>query len=199
MSSSEEEGLEGLDKEQKEKVKKLLEKDAASGRRPAGFWQWVVALLGGGMVLFYLYTAGLASVATQYHRGVYVLVTYVLVFLLYPTGSRWLKYPLAALAGILLAGFSEWLKFKQKMGASASQVDSSVKALEGEVDKLKGERQALVQRIQNLEAIIASEQWETLGSDKELAQATMAQIELPEPDRDEDADEVARIARRLRQ
>ena len=111
MSSSEEEGLEGLDKEQKEKVKALLEKDAASGRRPAGFWHWVVALLGGGMVLFYLYTAGLASVATQYHRGVYVLVTYVLVFLLYPTGSRWLKYPLAVLVGLLLAGTADALLF----------------------------------------------------------------------------------------
>jgi TRAP transporter 4TM/12TM fusion protein len=117
MSSSEEEGRQGLDKEQKEKVKALLEKDAASGRRPAGFWQWVVALLGGGMVLFYLYTAGLASVATQYHRGVYVLVTYVLVFLLYPTGSRWLKYPLAVLAGVLLAGAADALFFYPDVAA----------------------------------------------------------------------------------
>ena len=104
MSSQEDEGLEALDAGQKEKVQELLEKDAVAGRNPAGAWKWVVTLLGGGMVAFYFYTAGLASVATQYHRGVYVLVTYVLVFLLYPSGSAWYKYPLALLLGTLVAG-----------------------------------------------------------------------------------------------
>ena len=85
MTESEDKSLEILDEEQKKKVQELLEKDAASGRNPKGFWRWIAALLGGGMVLFYFYTAGLASVATQFHRGVYVLVTYVLVFLLYPS------------------------------------------------------------------------------------------------------------------
>ena len=104
MSSKDDEGLEALDPGQKEKVQEFLEKDNASGRNLAGAWQWVVTLLGGGMVVFYFYTAGLASVATQYHRGVYVLVTYVLVFLLYPSGSAWYKYPLALLLGTLVAG-----------------------------------------------------------------------------------------------
>ena len=104
MSSKDDEGLEALDPGQKEKVQEFLEKDNASGRNLAGAWQWVVTLLGGGMVVFYFYTAGLASVATQYHRGVYVLVTYVLVFLLYPSGNAWYKYPLALLLGTLVAG-----------------------------------------------------------------------------------------------
>ena len=104
MSSQEDEGLGALDAGQKEKVQELLDKDAVAGRNPAGAWKWVVTLLGGGMVAFYFYTAGLASVATQYHRGVYVLVTYVLVFLLYPSGSAWYKYPLALLLGTLVAG-----------------------------------------------------------------------------------------------
>lgn len=53
-------------------------------------WQGLVAVLGAAMVLFYFYAAGIASVATQYHRGVYVFITYVLVFLLYPArrGAR---------------------------------------------------------------------------------------------------------------
>jgi TRAP transporter 4TM/12TM fusion protein len=51
-------------------------------------------VLGAGMVLFYFYTAGLAAVATQYHRGVYVFVTYVLVFLLYPAGKTHTRIPL---------------------------------------------------------------------------------------------------------
>jgi TRAP transporter 4TM/12TM fusion protein len=35
------------------------------------------------LVLFYSYSAVLQPAATQYHRGIYVIVTYVLVFLLY--------------------------------------------------------------------------------------------------------------------
>jgi TRAP transporter 4TM/12TM fusion protein len=103
MSVDENKGLEGLDAEQKEKIRGLLQKDAASGRSPQGFWRWLVAILGGGMVVFYFYTAGLASVATQYHRGVYVLVTYVLVFLLYPSGGTWYSYVLAVFVGALLS------------------------------------------------------------------------------------------------
>jgi len=40
-------------------------------------------LLALGLVLFYSYSAVLEPAATQYHRGVYVLITYVLAFLLY--------------------------------------------------------------------------------------------------------------------
>jgi len=36
-----------------------------------------------GLVLFYSYSAVLEPAATQYHRGIYVAVTYILVFLLY--------------------------------------------------------------------------------------------------------------------
>ena len=45
-------------------------------------------LLALGLVLFYSYSAVLAPAATQYHRGVYVLITYILVFLLYRSTSR---------------------------------------------------------------------------------------------------------------
>jgi TRAP transporter 4TM/12TM fusion protein len=109
--SEPEKGLETLDDEQKQKVQEILEKDAAAGRNPAGIWRWIVALLGFGMVVFYFYTAGLASVATQYHRGVYVLVTYVLVFLLYPAGATWYRYVLAILVGALVACTASALLF----------------------------------------------------------------------------------------
>ncbi|MDH3386760.1 MAG: TRAP transporter permease, partial [Gammaproteobacteria bacterium] len=36
-----------------------------------------------GLVLFYSYSAVIAPAATQYHRGIYVIVTYMLVFLVY--------------------------------------------------------------------------------------------------------------------
>ncbi len=41
-----------------------------------------------GLVLFYSYSAVLEPAATQYHRGIYVLITYVLAFLLYSSKTR---------------------------------------------------------------------------------------------------------------
>jgi len=41
-----------------------------------------------GLVLFYSYSAVIAPAATQYHRGIYVIVTYVLVFLVYRSTNR---------------------------------------------------------------------------------------------------------------
>ncbi len=86
-----------------EKLQELLEKDSKTARSPEGVWHWLVAGLGAAMVLFYLYTAGITSVATQYHRGVYVFITYILVFLLYPA-SRRLQAPLAGFLGLVIAG-----------------------------------------------------------------------------------------------
>jgi TRAP transporter 4TM/12TM fusion protein len=50
--------------------------------------QTVFDLLSLLLVLFYSYSAVLEPAATQYHRGIYVIVTYVLVFLLYQSKTR---------------------------------------------------------------------------------------------------------------
>ena len=50
--------------------------------------QAIFDLLSLFLVLFYSYSAVLEPAATQYHRGIYVIVTYVLVFLLYQSKSR---------------------------------------------------------------------------------------------------------------
>ena len=44
-----------------------------------------------GLVLFYSYSAVLRPAATQYHRGIYVIITYILVFLVYKSKNRWLR------------------------------------------------------------------------------------------------------------
>ncbi len=80
---------------------------AAPARDLSGPWRWLVAALAAAMVLFYFYTAGVASVATQYHRGVYVFITYVLVFLLYPArGKRRRASGAPTLLDVLLAAAS---------------------------------------------------------------------------------------------
>ena len=109
------------------------------------------------------------------------------------------------LAGIALVGFFEWLKFKRQtsqIGNTTSELEDAVISLRDEVDTLREERRALNQRIQNLEAIVTSEAWDTLGKDPELAQAKTPSLQLPDPEGSEDsedAEHIARIARRLRQ
>ncbi len=55
--------------------------------------QAVFDLLALALVLFYGWAAVVEPAATQYHRGVYIVITYVLVLLLYrlprPGAGRW--------------------------------------------------------------------------------------------------------------
>jgi TRAP transporter 4TM/12TM fusion protein len=60
-----------------------------------------------GLLLFYSYAAVLSPASTQYHRGIYVLVTYVLVFLLFKSKStigRIIDYTLM-IASIITIGY----------------------------------------------------------------------------------------------
>lgn len=93
-----------------EKVRKYLEKEEKSTRKLAGAWHWLAAVLLAAMVLFYFYSSGITPVSAQLHRGVYVFLTYILVFLLYPSGSRWFSPVLDVLVGLGLAG-AAWAVF----------------------------------------------------------------------------------------
>ncbi|HDR46100.1 MAG TPA: TRAP transporter fused permease subunit, partial [Geoalkalibacter subterraneus] len=106
MSEELDKDLEELDPEEQKKLKKLMEKDSKSFRSPTGFWKYLVAVLGAGMVLFYFYAAGVASVGTQYHLGIYVFITYILVFLLYPARQAWVKMGLNLLLAFILASLA---------------------------------------------------------------------------------------------
>jgi TRAP transporter 4TM/12TM fusion protein len=59
--------------------------------------QYLFDVLAVFLVLFYAYSAVLEPAATQYHRGIYVIITYVLVFLLYKS-----KTPLGRMVDYLL-------------------------------------------------------------------------------------------------
>ncbi|MEZ4526673.1 MAG: TRAP transporter permease [Desulfobacterales bacterium] len=93
----------GIDPGDKKKLKELMEKDAKSMRSVSGFWKVLVSALGAFMVLFYFYAAGIAPVGIQYHLGIYVFITYILVFLLYPAGSSKMQWGLDILMGAVLA------------------------------------------------------------------------------------------------
>jgi TRAP transporter 4TM/12TM fusion protein len=70
-----------------------------------GFEQILFDLLAVSLVLFYAYAAVVEPAATQYHRGIYIVITYVLVFLLYRTPGLWgriLDYLLIVLSVITI-------------------------------------------------------------------------------------------------
>ena len=72
--------------------------------------RWLFDVLSLVLVIFYSYSAVLVPAATQYHRGVYVIITYVLVFLLYRSRSvpgRIVDYLLMAVS-VLCIGYWMW-------------------------------------------------------------------------------------------
>ena len=108
----------------------------------------------------------------------------------------WILIPIA---GILVGAFSEWLKFKEKqakLGSSTSELEKTV------VVQLQA-IEAAQRRIENLEAIVTSQVWDTMHDEalpKAEQQRALAQarLQLEPPDEPSDADRVAQIARRLR-
>jgi TRAP transporter 4TM/12TM fusion protein len=93
-----------ISEDNKEKLEELMEQDARTARPVTGLFKGLVTALGAFMVLFYFYTAGVSPVATQFHRGAYVFVTYVLVFLLYPAGKTRIRSGLCFFLGLVLSG-----------------------------------------------------------------------------------------------
>ncbi|MFQ3661115.1 MAG: TRAP transporter permease [Chloroflexaceae bacterium] len=65
-------------------LQKLKEYDEPSTRTLNRFWAAVVATISVGMAGFYIYTAGTLPAPVQWQRGIYVMLTYILILLLYP-------------------------------------------------------------------------------------------------------------------
>lgn len=114
----------------------------------------------------------------------------------------WVLIPLFA---ILVGGFKEWLKFKAKtreLGASTRDLEQTVAAQQQALGAAQAQQDALVRRIQNLEAIVTGQLWDVLHDDalppaEKQRALTAARLELDEPDEPSDADRVAQIARRI--
>ena len=110
------------------KVKKYLEKEEKSTRKLKGFWQGVTMLMMALMVLTYLYSSGVKPLSAQMHRGIYVFLTFGLVFLMYPSRAGWFHPVLCFIMGLILtSAASVNLFFKNMDGLDA--LFSSVKVL----------------------------------------------------------------------
>ena len=115
----------------------------------------------------------------------------------------WIWIPIIA---ILVGGFTEWLKFKEKtqrLGSSTSELESAVTTLTETLKQSEAQQEALVERIQNLEAIVTTQAWDALHDDalptsERERRLASARLVLDEPDEPSDAEKTARLARRLK-
>jgi TRAP transporter 4TM/12TM fusion protein len=73
------------------------------------FEQIVFDLCSVTLVLFYSWAAVVQPMATQYHRGVYVIITYLLVFLLYKSKSKIMRVVDYILILLSLASIGYWI------------------------------------------------------------------------------------------
>lgn len=104
--------LDDLSAEDRKKVEELMEKDSKTERRVTGPWMWLTSGMAAAMVLLYFYGAGFQALGTQYHLGIYVLITFVLVFLLYPAGGRIAVGAMSILSAMMLSvGVSGFMLF----------------------------------------------------------------------------------------
>jgi len=93
----------------------------------------------------------------------------------------WVLIPVTA---IVMKTVREWLRFK----ATQRQLGASTGELEREVDGLKREREAILDRLQNLEAIVVSQTWDVLHDrglspvERDLKLASTARREIAAPD-----------------
>lgn len=77
-----------LSAEKQQALRKVMAKEAKKGRKLTGAWHLIVSLLGAFMVVFYFFSVAGLPIDTQYNRGVYVLLTYIMVFLSFPMTKR---------------------------------------------------------------------------------------------------------------
>ncbi len=61
------------------------------------------------LVLFYAYAAVVEPAATQYHRGIYVIITYILVFMMYRSKSLYMRVVDYALMVLSIVSVGYWI------------------------------------------------------------------------------------------
>ena len=111
-------------------------------------------------------------------------------------GELWVLIPLA---GILAGVLREWIK----VNARQRTLGASTQELEKELAGLKKEREAIHDRLQNLEAIVVSQTWDALHdkglspAERELKVASTIRRELKPSEEDANRQRAEQLAQRL--
>ncbi len=107
---------------------------------------------------------------------------------------------LLILMGIIIFGTrktAEYKELQKTLGKKSSELDSDTKALWKALKVSESEKEKILERLQNLEAIVTSEAYEAIqsGEEKEKIQLHLDEEETEEAS---DADKAAKIAKRMR-
>lgn len=70
--------------EDQKRLRELMEREEKNTRTLNRFWFVVLSGLAAFMSLFYIYTAGTLPAPVEWQRGLYVALTFILIFILYP-------------------------------------------------------------------------------------------------------------------
>ncbi len=73
------------------------------------FEQVIFDILAVCLVVFYSYSAVVQPAATQYHRGIYIIITYILVFLTYKSKNKWMRIVDYLLILLSIGTISYWM------------------------------------------------------------------------------------------
>ena len=116
-------------------------------------------------------------------------------------GELWILIPVVA---ILAGSFSKVVKTWMRLKAQQQLLGASNRELEQEVTALQKDRASLLQRLENLEAIVVSQTWEALNDhslpppERERKVASVVRRELgTAPAGSSDQQRAAELARRL--
>jgi len=93
------------------------------------FEKVVFDVLSVALILFYAYSAVFQPAATQYHRGIYVLITYILVFMLYKSKSMLMRIVDYVLIALSITSVGYWIQnfeaINYRTGAE-TQLDTAI-------------------------------------------------------------------------
>jgi len=154
------------------------------------------------------------------HLGIFIVIQVVLlaINLLTSPGSLWFLYPLMgwgiglashaiSVFGLFGIGGRQWEERKvheymMRMGSGVDESEIRL-MLDEEIDSRMASDQSnislqrMVKRLENLEAIVTSRDWDLLDSTDDATQPSTARLELPEED-EAAAERAARLSRKVR-
>ena len=107
---------------------------------------------------------------------------------------------LVTFMGILILGVKKSSEFKEQakiIDKKAKYLDSDTKELWEALKASEAEKAEILQRLQNLEAIVTSDAWESIQSGEE-SETIKLHLEDEEPQEINDADKAAQMAKRVR-
>ncbi len=110
----------------------------------------------------------------------------------------WALIPVVA---ILVGGFTEWLKFKEKqldLGNTTKSLAGNVDSVAEELEKMRAANDRLAERIKNLETIVTTQAWDDVVEKLPASQTSSRHIDLPDDDPYQDEERARILARRLK-